>query len=208
VRRLSFHRGDVAGLIVTWAVAVGAGMLLLGAYATWPGDPGTPPSRWPAGTDVRRDDRRPTLLIFLHPRCPCSRASVAELVQILDRCGGRIAARAVLLRPRRGHDGGIPSDLAAGLAGVPGLLACPDPGGEEARRFGVATSGHVLVYDPRGRLIFSGGITPGRGERGDGVGRAALLGRILGASACGAENPVFGCPLATPRSTSSQDGPS
>ena len=45
-----------------------------------------------------------------------------------------------------------------------------DPGGAEARRFGVATSGHVLLYDTRGDLIFSGGITPGRGEQGDNAG--------------------------------------
>ena len=74
-----------------------------------------------------------------------------------------------------------------------------DGDGAEARRFGVATSGHVLLYDPRGDLIFSGGITAGRGERGDNRGRAALLGRIMGTGREGLEHPVFGCPLATPR---------
>jgi hypothetical protein len=89
---------------------------------------------------------------------------------------------------------------------VPGLEVRTDPGGEEARRFGVATSGHVLVYDPRGALIFSGGITPGRGVPGVGEGRAAWLGRVLGADARCPDDPVFGCPLATPRSTAGREG--
>jgi hypothetical protein len=69
---------------------------------------------------------------------------------------------------------------------------------EEARRFGVATSGHVLLYDRRGALIFSGGITAGRGERGDNLGRAAVLGLIMGKNGGDPGFPVFGCPLATP----------
>ena len=98
------------------------------------------------------------------------------------------------------------TDLRAALAAVPGLRVVLDPGGAEARRFGVATSGHLLLFDTRGGLIFSGGITPGRGQHGDSASRAALLGRILGAGGCGPENPVFGCPLATPRSAQGRDG--
>ena len=188
-----------AGLFGAWGVAVVVGMLLMGAYAARPGDAGAPAARWPAGSELRLDGRRPTLLFFLHPRCPCSRASLAELAVILDRCGGRISAHAVLFGPRRGREDWVLPEFAAALAEMPGLAVSADRGGEEARRFGVATSGHVLLYDTRGELVFSGGITPGRGERGDNLGRAALLGRIVGTRGECPENPVFGCPLATPR---------
>jgi hypothetical protein len=193
--RLTWHRGAGAGLLGAWGLAVAFGMLLLGAYAAVPGDPGAPPVCWPAGTAVPLDSRRPTLLIFVHPRCPCSRASLDELAMILDRCGDRTAAHALVFRPRRDRPDWVPSALEAALAHIPGLRHRPDRGGEEARRFGAATSGHVLLYDTRGGLIFSGGITPGRGEPGDSRGRAALLGQIMGPEGEGPRHPVFGCSL-------------
>ncbi len=199
---LTLHRGNTVGLLGAWGLAVAGGMFCLGAYMARPGDPGAPPVRWPASSVMRLDDRRPTLLIFLHPRCPCSRASLAELAAILDRCGERVAAHAVLYRPPSAGEGWFPPDLQAALADRTGLGVDPDPGGEEARRFGVATSGHVLLYDRQGDLIFSGGITPGRGERGDNPGRATVVGTIMGGNGEDPGNPVFGCPLATPRPTS------
>ena len=45
---------------------------------------------------------------------------------------------------------------------IPGVRIWTDVGAVEARRFGAATSGLVLVYDASGRLVFQGGITPAR----------------------------------------------
>ena len=42
----------------------------------------------------------------------------------------------------------------------PGVTSWDDAGGKLAQRFGVLTSGHVLLYDTDGRLLYSGGITP------------------------------------------------
>jgi hypothetical protein len=179
-------------------------MLLLCAYASSPGDRGAPSGRWPSGSGLQLDDRRLTLLMFLHPRCPCSRASLAEMGAILDRCSDRVSARAVIFQPRRDREGWLPADLKASLAEIPSLGLCLDPGGDEGRRFGVETSGHVLLYDPRGDMIFSGGITSARGERGDNLGRAALLGRIMSTRGDKPASPVFGCPLMTPRPSPNQ----
>jgi|SRR5579875_3847324 len=195
----TLHRVVIAGLLGAWGLSVTIGMLLMGAYAASPGDAGSVPARWPAGGAVRLDGRRPTLLIFLHPRCPCSRASLDELSMILDRCGDRVSAHAVVFRPHPEQEDWVASAFEAVLAEIPSLVVHPDRGGDEARRYGVTTSGHVLLFDTRGNLIFSGGITPGRGERGDGASRAALLGRIRGQSREGPEPPVFGCSLRTPR---------
>jgi hypothetical protein len=175
-------------------------MLLMHAYAANPGDPGAPTPRWPTGSRLDRDEARPTLLIFLHPRCPCSRASVVELAAILGRCDGGVAALAVLFRPLAETDTWYPPELLAELAAVPDLEIAPDPGGLEARRFGVATSGHVLLFDTRGDLTFSGGITPGRGQLADDAGRAVHE-RLLARTGRGPDRPVFGCPLATCRPT-------
>jgi hypothetical protein len=88
------------------------------------------------------------------------------------------------------------------------VTAVADPDGEEAQRFGAATSGHVLLFDPAGELRFSGGITASRGHVGDNDGCDRLI-RLLTAGV-GAERPsgvgipavsrqplVYGCPIRT-----------
>jgi hypothetical protein len=207
VPRGSTIRCHPAGLLGIWGLVVGAGMLVLGAQASRPGDSGAAPARWPSGSRIPLDDRVPTLLIFLHPRCPCSRASLAELASLSSRSGDRVSVRAVLLRPERAGGSEDWSEIEADLSDWPRLTIWLDPGGEEARRFGVATSGHVLLYDPGGRRLFSGGITPARGHRGDNRGRDTVLERILGMAGDPTESPVFGCPLATPRRDPSRRSP-
>jgi hypothetical protein len=202
---LSTLRCLPAGLLTIWGLVVAVGMLLVGDYAARPGVAASAPARWPAGSPIHRDGRRPTLLIFLHPRCPCSRASVAELASIASDCGDRVSAHAVLLQPGGDREGWGQSELEADLADLPRLRIWPDRGGAETRRFGVRTSGHVLLYDPGGHLIFSGGITPARGHQGANGGREAVRAGILGTVGGGPKYPVFGCALATPRRTSSQE---
>jgi hypothetical protein len=62
-------------------------------------------------------------------------------------------------------------------------------------RFGALTSGHTVVYDPSGRLLFSGGITSARGHAGENMGSELILAQLARKT-----NPqthaVFGCPLA------------
>jgi hypothetical protein len=192
-------------VLVTWGAVVTSGILLLEAYAARPGDGGAPAGRWLAESRIRRDDRRPTLLIFLHPQCPCSRASLGELAYIIDQCHDRVSVHAVLLGTpfldRWGR-----SKIERDLASLRDVHVSSDREGVEARRFGVATSGHALLYDSGGQLLFSGGITAAQGHAGDNYGRAAVLDRILNNVGGRAGSPVFGCPLTTPRSAPSQEG--
>ena len=89
------------------------------------------------------------------------------------------------------------SGLAGGAPAVAGAATVGDPRAAEAGRFGVATSGHALLFDRDGRLLFSGGITPSRGHEGDNFGASAILARLDGRPAP-AESPVFGCPIDAP----------
>jgi hypothetical protein len=78
---------------------------------------------------------------------------------------------------------------------IPGVQVRADLGGVETRRFGATTSGHVILYDPRGHLLYRGGITVGRGHEGDNPGRRAVVAYLQGERAEAARLPVFGCPL-------------
>jgi hypothetical protein len=73
-----------------------------------------------------------------------------------------------------------------------------DDGGVEARRFGVKTSGTVLLYSALGRLLFHGGITGSRGHEGDNYGITRLAAALRGGAgdtAVPVVSRVFGCAL-------------
>jgi hypothetical protein len=87
------------------------------------------------------------------------------------------------------------TDLWNEAGAIPDVELVSDRFARESRRFRSLTSGQVLVYDPQGRLVFRGGITAGRGHRGDNPGRRALV-TCLSRNAEGVVHmPVFGCPL-------------
>ena len=178
-----------------WLVAAGSGMAVLWTYAATPGAPADPPSRWPANTTLTREAGRPTLLVFAHPHCPCSRASVEELDRLLASVGERPQVHVLFAKP----DGTDPewdhTDLWRRAAAIPGVSIARDEGGNEARRFGVATSGQVLLYDLAGELRFAGGITPSRGHEGDSAGRSLLQDLLASRRVDRVATPVFGCAL-------------
>jgi hypothetical protein len=71
----------------------------------------------------------------------------------------------------------------------------------EAKRFGAATSGQVMLYTASGDLAFRGGITGLRGHPGDNVGRQRLWAALEGRPPDRCDSLVFGCALcATERS--------
>jgi hypothetical protein len=181
-------------LLTGWAIAVAIGCVVLEGYAASPGAVGRTPSDWPRESVIPLDGRRPTLLLFLHPFCPCSSASVDELSELVGRCRDRVSTHVVILRTRSlESQGGARIDRS--LASGSGITTWQDDEGSLARRFGVLTSGHVLLYDPGGRLLYSGGITPARGHRGDSFGRSAVQAEILGEPSQRGTAPAFGCPL-------------
>lgn len=145
------------------------------------------------------------LIMLAHPRCPCTRASLAELEKIMTRWHGRIQADVYFLQPES-----LPTnwskttswDIAADL---PGVAVHADGDGRKAKELGAKTSGLVVLLDEAGRLLFRGGITGGRGHQGDNPGCQAVLDLLEGRPVLLHEFPVFGCPLFDPLATCCED---
>ena len=181
-----------------WIAAVCAGLVFMQSYASRPGLAATPPGRWPRVSRLERARDRPTLVMLLHPGCPCSRASVEELDRVLAHAPRVPAVHLVFFRPREVPDGWERTDLWQRAAAIPGVRLWRDDDGVEATRFGAATSGQVLLYDTSGALVFSGGITPSRGHEGDNAGRDTVVALLAGQHAGTGRTPVFGCSLRDP----------
>lgn len=181
-----------------WLGGIGAGVVALARYASTPGAAPATVAMWPEGTRLSRPPGRPVLVMLAHPKCACTRASVAELETLMAHVGGRVDAFVLFLRPEGLEDGWEQGELWRDAARIPGVTVLRDPDGSEARRFGATTSGHVVLYGADGHLRFSGGITVARGHRGDSPGREALE-RALREGGEGGDAPVYGCALEDPR---------
>lgn len=184
--------------VVLWLLTCVGGVLLLWRYKATPGDPGAPIAHWPAASGLARAADAPTLVMVMHPRCPCSRASVGELAELMRRAPAGVKAYAVLSVPD-GVDGD-PIAFAHGelwdkADAIRGVEVIADPGARIAEAFGAATSGHVLVYDAGGALRFSGGITGARGHAGDNLGRARVASLLATGKVDHDRSHVFGCDI-------------
>ncbi len=194
-KRLNGKELPLAAVAVLWLCVVGFGIHSAAVYANTPGASGTPSAQWPQGSSLPVTHNHARLVVFAHPQCPCSRATVSELAKILAVCQGKADAYVVFLSPRSQTRQWVRSALWRDAEAIPGVRAIEDIQGREALRFGAATSGQTLLYDASGRLLFNGGITAGRGHAGDNDGSDALLAMLSGGSTRQKQTHVFGCSL-------------
>jgi hypothetical protein len=193
--RLNKGRLILITACAAWVLVIGVGLGLLWGYENGPGQAAAPPSHWPPDSSIHLATDRATLVMLTHPHCPCTRASIGELARLMAQAQGRLTAYTIFLKPTGSSDDWQKSDLWQTAASIPGVCVLQDDGGREARRFHAATSGQTLLYDPSGRLLFSGGITGSRGHSGDNAGRSAIVSLLNTGEAEAAETFVFGCPL-------------
>src|SRR5262245_43002504 len=155
---------------IVWACLISVGIFYLWQYENTPGVSREISSQWPSDTHIRRINSRPTLVMFAHPQCPCTRASIGELAKIMTRYQARLAAYVVFVQPPDFPDDLENGDIRQSAQAIPGVAVLLDKNNLEAKRFHATTSGHTFLFDPQGQLLFSGGITISRGHAGDNPG--------------------------------------
>lgn len=144
------------------------------------------------------DSPSPALVMYVHPHCPCTRASFQELTKLVDRAraGGKEPAVKIVVvvapgMPEGWRDG--PNVRAAQR--FQGAEVHYDLDAQLARAQNATTSGHVVLSDGPARLSFRGGITRSRGHAGDNAGTRAITEILNGRRPEVTTTPVFGCPL-------------
>jgi hypothetical protein len=196
----------LAGAI--WLIATGTAMFMITRNSVSPGDAGSPPTRWPTESSLEHSADKPTLLLFLHPHCPCSRATLGELELLLANCHNSLNTIIVFAKPSGTPADWMRSDLWQTARRTRGVVALSDEEGCESERFAAETSGTALLYNQSGDLLFHGGITGARGHSGDNAGRDAVLALLGNPVREAVETSVFGCPLFDRRCSSTRREPS
>lgn len=181
-----------------WLIAIFVGMALLAWHESAVGITQPAPQLWPSDSQIQLSDDRYTLVMFAHPRCPCTRASLGELEKIITHCRGAVAPRVVFYKPSGTEKTWDQTDQRITALELPDVTVIRDEDGVEAHRFHVFTSGQTLLYNPAGELLFSGGITYARGHQGDNDGQIAIESLLNNGKPENRETPVFGCPIELP----------
>jgi hypothetical protein len=179
----------------TWIAAVAFGARILLQYENGAGRTGLVPTAWPAGSALERSTEKSTLIMLAHPHCPCTRASVGELAQIMADAQGKVVAYVLFVRPQYAGPDWDDTDLRHSAAAIPGVTVLTDADGVESGYFGAETSGQTLLFDREGAMVFNGGITASRGHAGGNTGESAILAALSGGHAGHVRTPVFGCAL-------------
>jgi hypothetical protein len=185
----------VISSITLWFLLVGVGLAVLLDYENTPGVAAKPPVLWPTESRIQRAQDKATLIMLVHPHCPCTRASIGELALLMAHTQGRLTTYVLFLKPAGFSEEWEKTDLWQSAASIPGVYPLIDDAGTEARLFQATTSGQTDLYDADGRLLFSGGITSARGHSGDNAGRSAIESLLNAGAAERSETSTFGCPL-------------
>jgi hypothetical protein len=185
-------------ILIVWGLLVAGGFWGLFIYANTPGVAAVAPPHWPSNSALSRDAKLPTLVLFAHPRCPCSEATIGELERLMPHIYGKFKTDVVFFQPSGKSDAWVKQDLWKKTQAIPGVDLVLDVGGAEASRFDAKTSGQTFLYDADGNLVFSGGLTPSRGHMGDSLGRDAILSFAERRRVAIQKTSVFGCSLRNP----------
>lgn len=183
------HRLPVLAFVL-WAAAVLVGLGWMGRYAATAGDMHRPDADGLDWANAVRTPGRPLLVMAVHPRCPCTSASLSELDTLIRRRPADCDV--VILEYSLEADATGRTTRELGGLTVPVI---PDPAGRLAARLGAVTSGHAVLVGADGQVRFHGGLTIARGHRGPAPGQEAVLSALTGNPVPFTTTPVYGCKL-------------
>jgi hypothetical protein len=178
-----------------WFAAFAGGTVAFLRFEFTPGEATRAPLVWPVDSSIPLHPEGMTLVLFAHPHCVCTRASLDELQVILSHHSRPISAQVVFVQLSDFTDEEMRDESWEKAGRIPGIERRIDKEGVEARRFGALVSGYTLLYDAAGKLLFEGGVTGSRGQVGANAGRNSVIGFLRDAKVDTSRTPVFGCYL-------------
>lgn len=192
-------RRGLAIVVALWIAVVAGGFAQLWIYK---GKPGTTaaeavagPETFPATDLLEQNPHGQTLVMFVHPHCACSRASLTELAAILRECPDLQPVQIVFPVPAGAAPSWQEGKIAQEAAALAGVRIVWDQDEKLTRLFHATTSGHVLLFAANGQRLFSGGITATRGHAGWNAGRGAVVAHHEHKPGVRSSAPTFGCQL-------------
>lgn len=184
-------------LLIIWLglIVFGYRILLNYEFRTNPTD-NESIKKFPKASKLKLDPHQETLLMFAHPHCPCSKASLEELNKLLAGSPhNKLKVIIVFVKPKKFDETWVKADLWQRAITMPNVSTYIDEENHEAKLFKANTSGEIFLFRPNGGLVFHGGITASRGHEGDSKGRSSITKYLKTKKISVKESPAFGCVL-------------
>ena len=184
-----------------WLVLPVGGLFVLGGmgglvlYEMKAGPQKAAPTALNSTSKTSRGPDLPSLLVFMHPMCPCTNATVSELEKIRSSTAGKLKITMFVSTPEIPADAWLTSPTVERARAIQGVQVEADRGGFVAHKFGAMTSGFTVLYDQAGKKVFQGGITSSRGHEGDCAGTDTINQFVLRGTVPTRRTPVYGCAL-------------
>ncbi len=181
-------------LLVLWGAVIGVGLLWMTDYSLSPGSHEEPLVERPSDTPVPFSEEKSTLVIFLHPRCPCTHPSVAAIERLMVRKHDMVL-QPIFYLPGSKPETWARADYWDRVVDAGAHEPLIDVDGGVARQFHATTSGHAILFSVDGEVLYSGGITSGRVHEGDNLGLTTLTRVLEQVPVQDATFPVYGCSI-------------
>jgi hypothetical protein len=192
--RALFQKHWLVLTTVGWLFLLPVAICIQFHYDSVPGIASAPKSSWPPASKIRYSTTTNTLVMVLHPRCPCSRAS---LQQVATMRNSRNPLKVVFLfyTPSGFSKGWEKTDIWRQASEIPDAELISDVDGRETQKFGGVTSGQTYIFDRQGLLRYSGGLTEGRGHPGECQNLETAVKALNDSNSPATFGAVYGCPI-------------
>ena len=182
--------------ILLWILLIILSLGLLINYETKPALLTDAVKYWPSLTQFIQKNNTYKLVMVVHPYCSCSRASLRELSLIMARIHeAPVSTYLLFYRSKASAVAWTKSRLWEKALQLENVQLIDDADGKLSKLFNASISGQTLLYEPSGRLVFNGGITPSRGHEGDNSGINAIVAIITKGITKTHKTFVYGCPI-------------
>lgn len=152
------------------------GMVLVSRREFIPSPVAQGATTWPAAAPIPISLERPTLVMFVHPECPCSIQSMEALSRILQGFGEQVDAHLVFYTWDPSEPDPRDGKLWRSAEVLSSVTLHADRGGRITDLFHVTSSGHALLYGG-GKLLYSGVLS----TSSDDTGMPAIIRHLEGA---------------------------
>jgi len=190
------HHIAGAAVVFIWAALLAGGFGALLLYSQTPGPELTRQTASDVDLWPLRKGKNWLLVVAIHPKCPCTRASLAELEKLMFRIGDKVDCHVLSYHP----DGSLPqwgdTELVRFASSIPGVHVTSDANAQKAQAIGIAVSGGVVLFNVDGTAKFRGGITAARGHEGANLGAQTIDALARGESPEVTQTSAYGCLLA------------
>jgi hypothetical protein len=183
------------GLTAIWFGLVVAGFAQMASYQSTPGQSAKAARRMPTVAQINPVGGTGTIVMFIHPKCPCTQASLSELERLVSQIPAETRTYVVCAVPAEAGADWLDTALVSRARSLAGVVVLNDTDGAMLSAFDAKTSGETFVYDKNSERIFHGGITSSRGHEGANAGRFAVAELLGGRTEKSCTTPIFGCPL-------------